>query len=60
MNAMLCVGVARVLGSVGGGFVSDLTSIRQTFLYGSLVALVGVVVFGVVFSVRKEGTIQVP
>ena len=60
MNAMLCVGVARVLGSVGGGFASDLTSVRQTFLYGSLVALASVVVFGAVFVFRREDTARDP
>jgi MFS transporter, PPP family, 3-phenylpropionic acid transporter len=32
LNAMLCIGIARVIGSVAGGWISDLVGVRTVFL----------------------------
>lgn len=45
LNAMLCIGAARILGSVLGGVLSDRLGIRPVFLLFSLVAAVSVAVF---------------
>jgi len=43
------MGVARIIGSVLGGFASDLLGIKQVFLYNSLAAFAAVAFFGILF-----------
>lgn len=54
INGLLGLGLARIIGSVAGGAVSDLTNIRQTFLYDSVAALVTTFVFCCIFIYRSK------
>ncbi|MBD2845353.1 MFS transporter [Paenibacillus sp. IB182496] len=58
LHALLCLGVARMIGSFFGGITSDAIGMRETFFYNSLLAGAGVIVFGAIFWIkeRKEGT----
>jgi PPP family 3-phenylpropionic acid transporter len=49
MNALLCMGIARTIGSSLGGVISDKIGIKQVFLYTSSVAFTAAVVFGAIF-----------
>lgn len=54
LNALLCMGLARIIGSFFGGMLSDLTSIRQVFLYVALIDLAAAAVYCVIFLKQKS------
>ena len=54
MNALLCMGLARIIGSVVGGVFSDMLGIRQVFLYTSLIDLAAVFIFGIIFLIKYK------
>ncbi len=54
LNAVLCMGIARLLGSMLGGLFSDLTGIRQMFLYTSFLGFAAACVFGSIFLVMNR------
>lgn len=54
MNALLCMGLARILGSVFGGVLSDMLGINQVFLYTSLIDFAAAFVFGTVFLLQRQ------
>jgi MFS transporter, PPP family, 3-phenylpropionic acid transporter len=49
MNALLCMGFARIIGSALGGALSDIIGIKQVFLYTSFIDLTAAIAFGAVF-----------
>lgn len=59
MNTLLCIGIARMIGSSVGGIVSDITGIRQAFLFNALVGFIAVLGFGfILILVRIRGAQQ--
>lgn len=53
LNALLCMGLARMLGSVAGGLLSDYLGIRQVFLCTSLVSFSTILVIGSIFLFQR-------
>jgi PPP family 3-phenylpropionic acid transporter len=53
LNALFGTGIARVIGSLLGGFLSDIFGIRNMFVYNSLFCIAAVIIFGIIFS-RKN------
>lgn len=49
MNALLCMGIARTIGSAAGGFLSDKAGIGQVFLYTSSIGFIVLIVFSIIF-----------
>ncbi|TLS53831.1 MFS transporter [Paenibacillus antri] len=56
LHALLCLGVARMIGSFFGGAASDVYGMREVFFYNALVAAVCVGVFAVIFRLRADRT----
>lgn len=54
MNALLCIGLARMVGSVIGGVVSDITGIKQVFLYTSFIGFIAILLFGSIFLFKYK------
>jgi PPP family 3-phenylpropionic acid transporter len=57
LNGLICTGIARILGSLLGGYFSDIFGIGKMFLYNSVFMLVAVFVFIVLASmqtIRKQ------
>ncbi|MEA4890448.1 MAG: MFS transporter [Clostridiaceae bacterium] len=54
LNAVLCMGIARLLGSMLGGLFSDKVGIRQMFLYTSLLGFAAACIFGTIFWVMNR------
>ncbi len=54
MNAMLCIGAARILGNLFGGWLSDRWGLRAVFLLEAGIAFAAVAVFGTLFLVLKR------
>jgi PPP family 3-phenylpropionic acid transporter len=56
MNALLCIGLARMLGSSIGGVISDVTGFSRVFQLNSLICFISALIFGLFFAVtRKRG-----
>ena len=53
MNGLLTLGVARIIGSLVGGVASEAFGMRSMFLYNSILALVCILVFGIVFQLQR-------
>lgn len=53
MNA-LCMGLARIIGSVFGGIFSDAAGIQQVFLHTSLIDFAAVIIFGTLFLLQRQ------
>jgi len=47
-------GISRIIGSTGGGVISDLIGIRQVFFLNSVIVLASIVIFGAIFLVRRQ------
>lgn len=63
MNGLIGMGIARIIGSILGGFLSDMFGIRPLFFYTSLLNFAAVAVFGAIFVMesinkRKNGEIS--
>lgn len=54
INAVVGVGLSKIIGSIGGGALSDFIGIRQVFFANALIILVWIVVFGAIFFVRSK------
>ena len=54
MHGLVIMGLSRILGSVIGGFLSDLTGIREVFLYISIINFISVVIFGGLFIIIRH------
>ncbi|HOM01691.1 MAG TPA: MFS transporter [Acetivibrio sp.] len=54
VNSAIGQGVSRIIGSIGGGVVSDLIGIRQAFFLNSVVVLASIIVFGAIFSISSR------
>lgn len=46
INAFLCMGIARTIGSAAGGYISGFTGIGQVFSYTSLIGFAAFIAFG--------------
>lgn len=55
MNSLLGMGIARIIGSLFGGFLSVRFGIRNMFLYNSIFAFIALIVFGIIF-LKTSGT----
>lgn len=53
MNALLCIGLARVIGSSIGGIISDVTGFSQVFWINSLICLIAALTFGLIFTIIR-------
>jgi PPP family 3-phenylpropionic acid transporter len=53
-NGLLNLGAARIIGSLVGGITSEKFGMQNVFLYNSIVALVCVVVFAVIFWIQRD------
>lgn len=53
LNGLLTMGVARIIGSLAGGVASEWFGMRSMFLYNSVLAIVCVVIFGIVFKFEE-------
>ena len=58
MNALLCMGLARILGSILGGVSSDAVGIGQVFLYTSLINIAASSVFCAAILLRRKNKKQ--
>jgi PPP family 3-phenylpropionic acid transporter len=54
LNALFGTGVARVIGSLFGGYLSDLFGIRNMFIYNSIIAFIAVIVFALLLYKQKS------
>ncbi|SHE47155.1 MFS transporter, PPP family, 3-phenylpropionic acid transporter [Caldanaerobius fijiensis DSM 17918] len=55
INSLIGMGIARITGSLLGGFLSDIYGIKMMFMYNSLLAFATVLVFGY-FFIKKDRT----
>lgn len=51
LNALIGMGAARIIGSVLGGVLGDISGVRQVYLYSSLLCLLALVAFGSIFLI---------
>ena len=58
LNGIFGMGIARVIGSLFGGYLSDAFGIRRMFLYNSIFTLAAVIIFGAIFYAHKEFTVR--
>ncbi|WP_123039688.1 MFS transporter [Cohnella candidum] len=56
LNALLSLGLARIIGSFAGGWASEAFGMSRVFLFNAVVAVVCVVTFAAVFRERKKDT----
>jgi len=58
LNALLCLGVARLIGSYVGGEASEAWGMRDVFLYNAVLAVGCIVVFAALFRImdRRSGS----
>ncbi|SFJ45041.1 MFS transporter, PPP family, 3-phenylpropionic acid transporter [Paenibacillus sp. UNC496MF] len=54
LNGLLTLGVARIIGSLVGGVASEAYGMRSVFLYNSVLAVVCIIVFAIVFTVQQN------
>lgn len=54
LNGLVNLGVARILGSLFGGFISNSTGIRKLFFYNSGIVFISVIIFGLLFIALKN------
>ncbi|QHW33068.1 MFS transporter [Paenibacillus rhizovicinus] len=54
LNGLLTMGVARVIGSLAGGVASEWFGMRNMFFYNSVLTLVCVVIFAIVFKLQQN------
>ncbi len=60
MNALLCMGLARILGSILGGVTSDALGIKQVFLYTALINFAAASIFAIIILLHKKKTHDLP
>ncbi len=54
INNLIGMGIARITGSLAGGFLSDIYGIKNLFLYNSILALITVLIFAYIFLTMKK------
>ena len=52
LNGLMCIGLSRVIGSIFGGYLSDVFGIRPVFLFTSIVNFVVVIAFVILFRFK--------
>jgi PPP family 3-phenylpropionic acid transporter len=57
LNALLCLGVARLIGSYAGGEASEIWGMRDVFMYNAVLAIGCIVVFAVLFRRMERRSI---
>jgi PPP family 3-phenylpropionic acid transporter len=50
LNGLVCTGIARILGSLLGGYFSDVFGIKNMFIYNSAVTFIAVLIFIILIS----------
>ncbi|MDQ2085496.1 MFS transporter [Herbivorax sp. ANBcel31] len=50
LNAVICLGLSRIIGSIGGGIFSDFVGVKQVFLYASLIIFLSLCIFKLIFK----------
>jgi PPP family 3-phenylpropionic acid transporter len=50
LNGLVCTGIARILGSLMGGYFSDVFGIKNMFLYNSAITFITVLIFIILIS----------
>lgn len=50
LNGLVCTGIARILGSLMGGYFSDVFGIKNMFLYNSAITFIAVLIFIILIS----------
>lgn len=53
INALLCIGLARMIGSSIGGVISDVTGFSQVFRLNSLICFIAALTFGLYFAITR-------
>jgi PPP family 3-phenylpropionic acid transporter len=54
LNALICIGLGRLSGSVLGGLLSDRIGLADTFLVNGLLGFGTAAIFGLIFWLRRE------
>ncbi|TYQ16439.1 UNVERIFIED_CONTAM: PPP family 3-phenylpropionic acid transporter [Acetivibrio alkalicellulosi] len=54
LNAVICLGLSRIIGSIGGGALSDKIGINQVFIYSSFMVTISLCIFGFIFVKFKD------
>jgi PPP family 3-phenylpropionic acid transporter len=54
LNALICLGLARIVGSVAGGFLSDIYGISRVFVMDSILGFITVAVFSFIFLKKND------
>jgi PPP family 3-phenylpropionic acid transporter len=54
INNLIGMGIARITGSLVGGFLSDIYGIKNMFLYNSILAFITVLIFAYIFLTMKR------
>lgn len=54
MNALLCIGLARMIGSSIGGVISDVTGFSRVFQLNSLICFIAPLIFGLFFTITRK------
>lgn len=58
LHALLCLGLARMIGSFVGGFASEVIGMRSVFFYNAILATLCVIVFGIVFWSQQRKIVK--
>jgi PPP family 3-phenylpropionic acid transporter len=58
LNAVVSMGISKIIGNIGGGMLSDVIGIKQVFLCSSITVIVFILVFGVIFLLIGKNTDQ--
>jgi PPP family 3-phenylpropionic acid transporter len=58
LNGVITVGLSRIMGSVIGGYISDIIGLKNMFLYCAIFGFISALIFGLLF-LRFENTSEV-
>jgi PPP family 3-phenylpropionic acid transporter len=54
LNGLITVGLSRIIGSVIGGYISDIVGLKRMFLYCAIFGFVSALIFGFLFMQFKN------
>lgn len=54
LNAVISGGLARIIGNIGGGMISDIIGIRHVFIYCSITVVAAICIFAAIFVVSSK------
>jgi len=58
LNGIISMGLARIIGNVFGGYLSDIVGIKHMFLYVSLFGFISVLIFGIMLIKHENNTMK--